>query len=260
MTQTLQTLLDVGLAQSLSTKGLSIASTRASTHKSPYPQTICHATSDDLIHWRKDPSNPIIVPDERWYEPQDWRDPFVFFNPEAGEFWMLICARDKRIAFERRGCVALATSKDLQNWQVREPLWSGSICWAAECPDMFRLGNHWYLVYSHGTTRYRWSEKLNGVWFASFPDTFDTEFVAAAKTLFDGGRQILFGWIGTLEGESDFGHRQWGGHMALPRELVPQPDGSLSGKAARRVCQVASGERITAATERLRTVVRGLGN
>jgi beta-fructofuranosidase len=51
--------------------------------QSPYPQTICHATSDDLIHWRKDPSNPIIVPDERWYEPQDWRDPFVFFNPEA---------------------------------------------------------------------------------------------------------------------------------------------------------------------------------
>jgi beta-fructofuranosidase len=193
-----------------------------------YPQTICHATSDDLIHWRKDPSNPIIVPDERWYEPQDWRDPFVFFNPEAGEFWMLICARDKRIAFERRGCVALVTSKDLQNWQVRKPLWSGSICWAAECPDMFRLGNRWYLVYSHGVTRYRWSEKLNGVWFASFPDTFDTEFVAAAKTLFDGERQILFGWIGTLEGESDFGHRQWGGHMALPRELVPLPDGSLS--------------------------------
>lgn len=198
--------------------------------KSKFPQTICHAVSDDLIHWRKDPANPILVPEERWYEPHDWRDPFVFFNSETSEFWMLICARDKRVAFERRGCIALATSRDLQNWQVREPLWSGSVCWAAECPDMFRLDNRWYLVFSHGTTRYRWTEKLGDVWRTSFPDTFDTEFVAAAKTLFDGKRQILFGWVGTLEGESDFGARQWGGHMALPRELVPRPDGSLAVK------------------------------
>ncbi|MCS7187532.1 MAG: family 43 glycosylhydrolase [Armatimonadetes bacterium] len=198
--------------------------------QSRYPQTICHAVSDDLIHWRKDEANPILVPDERWYEPQDWRDPFVFFNPEAGEFWILICARDKRVAFERRGCIALATSKDLQNWKIHEPLWSGSVCWAAECPDMFKLDNRWYLVYSHGVTRYRWSEKFGEVWHAFFPDTFDTEFVAAAKTLFDGKRQILFGWVGTLEGDSDFGARQWGGHMALPRELVPQPDGSLAVK------------------------------
>lgn len=249
--------------------------------KSRYSQTICHAFSHDLIHWRKDGANPILVPDERWYEPNDWRDPFVFFNPEAGEFWMLICARDKRVAFERRGCIALATSKDLHNWQVHEPIWSGCICWAAECPEMFKIGDRWYLVYSHGTTRYRWLEQAcseaqseaecrqegsaeqvaqggsgrhsadaswlttNGgchsadaswramgclVWLASFPDTFDTEFVAAAKSLFDGKRRILFGWIGTLEGDSDFGARQWGGHMALPRELVMQADGSLAVK------------------------------
>ncbi len=198
--------------------------------QSRYPQTVCHATSNDLIHWQKDETNPVIVPDELWYDPNDWRDPFVFFNPEADEFWMLICARDKRVTFERRGCVALATSSDLQDWQVHEPLWSGGVCWAAECPDAFRLDNRWYLVYSHGVTRYRWSGRLGNLWHASFPDTFDTEFVAAAKTLFDGKRQILFGWIGTLEGENDLGARQWGGHMALPRELVPQPDGSLAVK------------------------------
>lgn len=196
----------------------------------PFPQTVCHAVSHDLVHWRKDPQNPVVVPDERWYEGQDWRDPFVFFNPEVDEFWMLVCARDKRVAFERRGCVALSTSKDLQNWQVKEPVWSGSICWATECPDMFRIDSFWYLVYSHGITRYRWTEKLDGIWQTSFPDTFDTEFLAAAKTLFDGKRRILFGWIGTLEGENDFGARQWGGHMALPRELVYKPNGSLSVK------------------------------
>ncbi|MGQ9519611.1 MAG: GH32 C-terminal domain-containing protein, partial [Candidatus Fervidibacter sp.] len=88
-------------------------------------------------------------------------------------------------------------------------------------------GGHFW---GHGITRYRWTEKLDGIWQTSFPDTFDTEFLAAAKTLFDGRRRISFGWIGILEGENDLGARQWRGHMALPRELVYKPNGSLSVK------------------------------
>ncbi|MCS7223420.1 MAG: hypothetical protein NZ959_02500 [Armatimonadetes bacterium] len=193
-----------------------------------FSQTICRAISDDLIVWRKDSGNPLLVPDERWYEPSDWRDPFVFFNEREGEFWMLICARDKKAPFERRGCVALATSPDLSRWTVREPLWSGRVCWACECPDLFFLQHRWFLIYSHGITRYRWADHLTGPWQTAFPDSLDSEFVAAAKTLFDGNRAILFGWVGTLEGEKDSGPRQWGGHMALPRELSPLQDGGLS--------------------------------
>jgi len=59
-------------------------------------------------------------------------------------------------------------------------------------------------------------------------DTFDSHFVSAAKSLNDGRRQILFGWVPTLEGERDGGERVWGGHMAVPRELVPSADGSLA--------------------------------
>ena len=203
--------------------------------ESRYPQTICHATSQDLIHWEKDPENPILLPDERWYEGQDFRDPFVFHNPEVDEFWMLICARDRRVPFARRGCVALATSPDLGRWELREPLWSGSVCWAAECPDMFRLDNRWYLVYSHGTTRYRFAESSTGPWLAASPDAFDSHFVSAAKSLNDGWRQILFGWVPTLEGERDGGGRVWGGHMAAPRELVPLADGSLAVRLPREI-------------------------
>ena len=139
--------------------------------ESRYPQTICHATSQDLINWEKDLENPILVPDERWYERQDFRDPFVLYNPDAGEFWMLICARDRRVPFARRGCIAVAASPDLERWEIRQPLWSGSVCWAAECPDMFRLDKRWYLVYSHGTTRYRLAESPTGPWLAAPPDT-----------------------------------------------------------------------------------------
>lgn len=196
--------------------------------ESRYPQTICHATSQDLINWEKDPGNPILLPDERWYEARDFRDPFVFYNPEVDAFWMLICARDRRVPFARRGCVALAISPDLERWEIHEPLWSGSVCWATECPDMFHLEGRWVLVYSHGTTRYRFAESSSGPWLAGRPEAFDSHFVSAAKSLNDGRRQVLFGWVPTLEGERDEGRRVWGGHMAMPRELVPLADGSLA--------------------------------
>jgi len=193
-----------------------------------HPQTICHAVSCDLINWEKDPDNPILVPDERWVEAQDFRDPFVFHHPEADEFWMLICARDRRVPFLRRGCVAVAASSDLGRWELREPLWSGSVCWAAECPELFCLDERWYLVYSHGTTRYRVADSPTGPWHVALPEAFDSHFVSAAKSLNDGRRQILFGWVPTLEGDRDGGKRIWGGHMAAPRELVPLADGSLA--------------------------------
>ncbi len=192
-----------------------------------YPQTICLAASADLEQWRKVEDNPILVPDERLYEANDWRDPYVFYNPYAGRFWMLIAARDKHAAGPRNGCVALATSDDLYNWEVQPPLWSGGVCHTPECPDMFTLAQRWYLIYSHGVTRYRFSDTPNGPWRAGIPDTLDATEVCAGKSLNDGKRQLLFGWIPTREGDTDNGKRQWGGHMALPRELVPQPDGSL---------------------------------
>ena len=59
------------------------------------------------------------------YEPIAWRDAFVFRNEEAGEFWMLITARKASSGpVQKRGCVALAVSKDLKQWTLREPLWA----------------------------------------------------------------------------------------------------------------------------------------
>ncbi len=59
------------------------------------PQTTCHATSTDLRHWVKDPLNPILKADPRWYELNDWRDPCVFWNQEEQIYWMVYCARIK---------------------------------------------------------------------------------------------------------------------------------------------------------------------
>ena len=186
-------------------------------------QTVCLATSSDLISWEKDPRNPIIEADARWYEAIDWRDPFPFWNEEAGEYWMLLAAREKQGPDNRRGCIALMTSPDLERWEVKPPFWSPRLYYTHECPDLFRWGEFWVLVYStfseRNVTHYRLSKSLNGPWLAPDNDTFDGRAFYAAKTAGDGNRRFVFAWNPTREGESDAGKWQWAGHM-VAHEIV----------------------------------------
>ena len=80
---------------------------------------------------------------------------------------MLVTARLDRGPSDRRGCIALCASRDLVDWEYREPFWAPSSDYSHECPDLFRLGDRWYLVYSvfseERVTRYRVSESLGVV-------------------------------------------------------------------------------------------------
>ncbi len=193
-----------------------------------FPQTICHATSTDQVHWEKDPLNPLLVPDETWYESSDWRDPFVFYNEDAGEWWMLICARTKG-AEPRRGCLALATSPDLVQWRVKPPFYQPHQAHVCECPDLFSAGGRHYLLWSWSAwgTQYRLADSLSGPWRQLDSGRLCSANCYAAKRLFDGKRHLLFGWIPWHVDASDSGPVEWAGHLALPRELVPRPDGTL---------------------------------
>jgi len=181
------------------------------------PQTVCLATSADLINWKKDPRNPIIKADSRWYEAVDWRDPFPFWNEETGEYWMLLAAREKDGPDNRRGCIALMTSADLRSWEVKPPFWSPRLYYTHECPDLFPWDDYWVLVYStfseRNVTHYRLSKSLAGPWLAPENDTFDGRAFYAAKTAGDGRRRYVFGWNPTREEECDEGDWQWAGHM-----------------------------------------------
>ncbi len=201
-------------------------------------QAVMHAVSDDLTHWRKIPEDTFFAPKEG-YEPHDWRDPFVFWNHEAGEWWMLLAARRTTGPSRRRGCTALCASKDLTTWQVREPFWSPGLYFTHECPDLFRIGDWWYLVFSefseHFVTRYRMSRSLAGPWLAPAEDTFDGRAFYAAKTASDGqGRRFLFGWNPTREQEKDAGNYQWGGNLVV-HELAQEPNGTLSVRVPKSV-------------------------
>jgi beta-fructofuranosidase len=92
-------------------------------------QRIGIATSDDLLSWTKEPVNPLLEADARWYERLDraawydetWRDPWVFVEPEGG-FHALITARVPDGAADARGVIGHAWSADLLTWTVRPPL------------------------------------------------------------------------------------------------------------------------------------------
>jgi beta-fructofuranosidase len=211
-------------------------------------QIVCHATSSNLLHWKKHPEEDF-GPDPEYYAPQDWRDPFVFWNEAANEYWMLLAART-RSSYSRGGCVGLCVSNDLQHWQAKPPIYAPNLYLSApECPDLFQIGDWWYLVYSTYTdrfvTQYRMSRSVDGPWIAPTEAALDGRAFYAAKTGSDGEKRFLFGWNPTRTENvfewnppgyagKDFNTWDWGGHLVV-HEIVQATDGTLQVRLPDRV-------------------------
>jgi beta-fructofuranosidase len=191
-------------------------------------QLVAHATSaDGLRDWVKHPELTFGAPEG--FEPGDWRDPFVFRD---GDIWrMLVAARHAEGPDRRRGTVAQLTSTDLVTWTPVEPFWDPRRYIAHECPDVFRWGDWWYLVYSEFSdafcTRYRMARSIEGPWIVPEDDAVDSRAFYAAKTVERAGRRFFVGWIATREGDTDDGAWQWAGAMSV-LEAEQRTDGTLA--------------------------------
>jgi beta-fructofuranosidase len=105
-------------------------------------QRIGLATSDNLIHWKKHPANPLIVADPRWYElldlnvwhDQAWRDPWV-------------TARVNHGPADGRGVIGHARSSDLIHWQVLPPLTEMGEFGHLEVPQLTYIRGRYYLLF-----------------------------------------------------------------------------------------------------------------
>jgi beta-fructofuranosidase len=205
-------------------------------------QGIMHAVSDDMVTWKKLPEDTFFAPGDR-YEPNDWRDAFVFWNEEAKEYNMLLAARHKTGIPRRRGLTALCASKDLKKWEVRDPLYTPALYYTHECPDLFKMGDWWYLLFSEFTdrvqTRYRMSHSLKGPWIAPKRDTFDGHAFYAAKTASDGKRRFIFGWNPTKKDGKDSGTWDWGGNLVV-HEIQQEKNGELSVRVPETVSNAFS--------------------
>lgn len=193
-------------------------------------QTVCLATSDDLVHWHKDPANPLSQPCEPYAtgDPQvAWRDPHVV-RERDGSFTMILAAQLAGLPRPVAGCVARLTSKDLRHWEPAEPLHAPGSAHKCECPELFTLDGRHYLVYSDYGVQVRSSLCRTGPFEAGAQAHLDDFRYCALKTSEDAlGRRLAFAFIFDRRDRSDEAEWVWGGVMALPRELLPADDGGL---------------------------------
>jgi len=214
-----------------------------------WAQNIMHSqVSTNLWHWDFAPSSYDIPPQPR-YSRQ--RDPFVFWNEDEQAYWCLMTCSVKGKSVGEAGAVAFASSKDLQTWESRGDLYFPGTIGEPEVPQMFKIGNKWYLLASilptpikrFGEPSYWVSDSPTGPWSAMVPGSLDGSNLNAGSIGFDGKRRLLFGWIPLTTIEAH-GQLTWGGHLALPREVYQLPDGALGTRLEPEVGRRIRGEKL----------------
>jgi beta-fructofuranosidase len=182
-------------------------------------QLILRAVSRDGIRWTKEPQFRFSPQGNANYRyPGGCRDPFMFWNPERDQYGMVFCATPAKFPI---GGLGYAGSDDLEHWRLDEPLAASGRFPGYECPDLFRLGDRWYLLFStydHNpgwATRYMTARRLQGPWESPGDDFFDGGSLYAAKSAGDGKRRFLCGTLPSRKDKRDDGDNGWGGRLLI---------------------------------------------
>ncbi|MFI2431427.1 mucin-1 [Streptomyces sp. NPDC018693] len=183
----------------------------------------------DGTGWRRHGTGPVAEADPRWYrtgERMGWRDPFVVRDDESDGWVMVVCAADASLPVEVGGCVAWATSDDLEHWTVHPPLISPGDVDELECPVLERLDDgSWLLLGSIGATRgfEAWTApRLRGPWTRRGPLGPTGAYAPRVVRAPDGSRVVLHTTPRRV-GLTDTGDR-CRGMLAQPKSLVVPED------------------------------------
>lgn len=205
-------------------------------------QFVTHYVSRDgsLDHWDY-LEEDTFGPDGNIYQGPDWRDPRIVYRKELQEYWMFLAARAND-THSQTVCVGLCVSKVLKHWEYREPVYyPRRFNGACECPDVFRMGDWYYLVFSGYTNLFGnyYIKCRAGESEWQIPDNhrLDARAFYAAKTAGNEKERYLFGWNPTKEENlfgfwpdemkaQDYRTWDWGGEMVI-HQLVQLPDGDL---------------------------------
>lgn len=220
---------------------------------------VMYATSNNLINWTKHSGFIMYPTTNAGYASNDFRDPFVFFNNETNEYWMLISTFRNSIPV-----IALYTSKNLSSdsWTLKDPFFTtdNKSYGVMECSDVFKMGNYWYLIFSENgvmhTTHYRMASSLNGPWIKPAIDVLDGAYFYGGKTASDGNNRYLFGWIYRKSGETDYGGKIWGGNL-VTHQLIQNNDGTLSIKSPESITDLFSKNKIISQDSSINATTNG---
>lgn len=194
-------------------------------------QSVCRAFSDDLVHWRRDPANPLLLPAAPFatHPGAAWRDPQVVAADDG--YHLLLTADLAGTPAALRGVVAHFHSADLERFEPRGVLYYPGDVHRCECPDLIREHEREVLIYSDFGVQVR--ERTAGGRFhgAAAPQLDDFRFYAAKTAAGPAGRRLMFAFLfgrrAPAGPTSDSSPWEWGGVMALPREVDVAPEGSL---------------------------------
>ncbi len=203
-------------------------------------QVVMSATSTDGVEWSK--TDLRLNGNEWYYYRNDFRDPEVF-RTEDGVYHMIVATGK-----DGRNVLAEFTSSDCRNWSHKglfmNTLWDRFY----ECPNVFKMGEWWYLVYSelHKEIRrvqYFKSKTYEGlaactkddnpVWPDNHEGYLDSRGFYAGKTASDGTNRYIWGWCPTRRDNNntavnnDNGEPDWAGTLVAHR-LIQHDDGSLT--------------------------------
>jgi beta-fructofuranosidase len=189
-------------------------------------QTQCIATSEDnLLTWQKYPGNPVLseVPAEAG-QTRDFRDPFLW---KEGDTWYAVIG--SRI-HNKGGAVFLYRSPNLTHWEYLHPLLIGDrertgAIW--ECPNFFKLGDHWVLIISAhtgtatGEVFYFVGDYANHHFTPTHEGILDYGHLYAPLTFLDDhNRRLLIGWLREARSDTDQRLAGWSGVQSIPRVLT----------------------------------------
>jgi len=205
-------------------------------------EAVMRATSPDFKTWTKD-NVWVLKGDDYGYSTVDFRDPQIF-QAEDGLYHMVIASKLKFAEFK---------SSDLKTW---EHVGQFNMIWdrMLECPDIFKMGNYWYLVYSEGY-RASWSRKVKYMMATSWDNlkacfndpganwpkdghegVLDSRAFYAGKTASNGTDRYIWGWCPYRTGATIHdkninvgagGEPNWSGALVC-HKIIQHSDGTLS--------------------------------
>ena len=207
-------------------------------------ESVLLATSTDMKNWTKTKNFKITAP--AGYYDFEFRDPHVFYNEQEGKYWMLISAQNNN---DRKAVILKMTTDNpaTGNWVSEGAIYTSNPPESyimLECPDLFKMGNYWYLIFSenwsqNSGTHYRISSSPNGPWTKPVNDQLDGSYLYAAKTASDGTNRFLFGWNARRVPENNTGGKEWAGNL-VTHQLLQNTDGTLAVKQPQSIATVFS--------------------
>jgi beta-fructofuranosidase len=195
-------------------------------------EAVMYATSSSLSGWNKKAGFSLVAPEG--YAKNDFRDPFVFYNQEFAQYWMLVSTQKSG-----KGVILVYTSVDpaSDQWDLKGPMTIEGDYLMLECADIFKIDDKYFMLFAEDWsstpgTHYRVASSSAGPWLkpADGMDMFDGHQFYAARSASNGKEYYAFGWAHRRHPENDNGTRTWGGNL-ITQQLIKVGNDKLGVKS-----------------------------